>query len=134
MDADDWARVRAVRLRALREDPDAFGTVLSEDLARPPHAWRERLMQDTAASFVATREGNDIGLVTGAPYAETAGLFGMWVDPSARGLGAGRALVGAVVAWARGQGHVRIRLDVADTNAAAIRLYEGCGFKRTGAF
>jgi len=33
---------------------------------------------------------------------------------------------------ARGEGRSRIVLDVADGNAAAVRLYESRGFARTG--
>jgi GNAT superfamily N-acetyltransferase len=128
----DWERVRAVRLRALRDAPDAFGTLLAEDLARPPDAWQARLRSDAAATFLATRDGADVGLATGAPYDDTAGLFGMFVDPQARGAGVGRALVEAVIEWARSEGHALIRLDVGDHNASAIRLYETCGFLPTG--
>lgn len=130
--AAEWERVRAVRLRALGDAPEAFGTLLAEELTRPPLGWRERLKQDAAATFLATRAGEDIGLVTGAPYDHTAGLFSMWVHPSARGAGVGRALVAVVIAWARAEGHEHIRLDVSDDNEAAIRLYAACGFNPTG--
>jgi GNAT superfamily N-acetyltransferase len=53
-------------------------------------------------------------------------------EPAARGRGVGRALVGALVAWARGRGFARVVLDVADANAAAIALYERMGFVPTG--
>ena len=71
----------------------------------------------------------------GAPYTDytdAAGLFGMWVAPEVRGQRVGRALVAAVIAWARGEGYRRVVLDVADANRAAIRLYESCGFVATG--
>ena len=61
-----------------------------------------------------------------------AGLFGMWVAPSARGQGAGGALVDAVVAWARAEAFPRILLDVGDDNEPAIHLYASRGFVPTG--
>jgi len=130
-----WERVRAVRLRALRDAPDAFGTTLAEDEARPAPEWRLRLEDPDGATFVAAEGGRDVGLVVGQAYDGedgAAGLFAMWVAPEARGRGLGGALVDAVVAWARAGGYRRVLLDVADANAAAIRLYEGRGFVPTG--
>ena len=77
----------------------------------------------------------DIGLVVGAEYRgreRTAGLFGMWVAPEARGTGVGNRLVSAVVAWARSSGYQRILLEVGEVNAPAIRLYVRMGFVPTG--
>ena len=131
----DWARVRTLRLRALEDAPDAFGTTLAEDRARPLGDWRARLEDESHVTFVARIEDADVGLAAGSFYeglARTAGLFGMWVAPSARGCGVGRALVDAVVAWARALEYERIVLDVGDDNAAAIRLYESRGFQPTG--
>ncbi len=130
-----WERVRAVRLRALADTPDAFGTLLADDAALPPDAWRRRLAASDGATFLAAAEGRDLGLAVGRPYegfAGAAGLFGMWVDPAARGRGVGGALVDAVTDWARGAGYARVLLDVADGNLAAVRFYEGKGFRPTG--
>jgi GNAT superfamily N-acetyltransferase len=133
MGPEGWARVRAVRLRALADAPDAFGTTLAEDEARPPASWRSRLEARDVATFVAVVEGRDVGLAVGAPYDGVAGLFAMWVAPEARRRGVGGALVGAVVEWARGGGHPRVLLDVGVANPAALALYASAGFRPTGA-
>jgi ribosomal protein S18 acetylase RimI-like enzyme len=128
MGPEGWERVRAIRLRALADAPDAFGTTLAEDEARPHGEWRARLEDPGVATFVAAGDGRDLGLATGTGYHGSdgaAGLFFMWVDPGSRGRGIGGALVDAVVAWARTAGYRGVLLDVADTNAPAIRLYEG---------
>lgn len=135
MGPEAWARVRAIRLRALADAPDAFATTLAEDEARPPEAWRERLVAPEAATFLVRRRSEDVGLVVGADSARrdgAAGLFAMWVAPEARGAGVGDALVHAVVAWARERGYERVALEVADGNQAAIALYERHGFQPTG--
>jgi GNAT superfamily N-acetyltransferase len=128
-------RVRAVRLRALADAPDAFGTTLAEDGARPIEDWRTRLGDPGAATFLSLHEGRDAGLARGAPFEGeegAAGLFAMWVAPEARGRGVGGALVDAVVAWARAAGYRRLLLEVADGNLPAIRLYGGRGFAPDG--
>ena len=128
-------RLRAVRLRALADASDAFGTTLAQDEARPLEEWSARLADPDGATFIAIADGEDVGLATGRDYEGhegAAGLFGMWVAPSHRGRGIGGALVDAVVAWARARGSGRLLLDVADANAPAIALYERKGFQPTG--
>jgi ribosomal protein S18 acetylase RimI-like enzyme len=56
----------------------------------------------------------------------------MWVAPEARRTGVGEALVDAVIEWAGSNGVKRLRLDVADNNAAAIALYIREGFQPNG--
>ena len=111
-----------MRLRALGDAPDAFWTTLAEDQARAPETWRAGLERPSGATFVATRQGADVGLVVGAEYRgreRTAGLFGMWVAPEARRCGVAGPLVEAVEAWARSAGYERIVLQVGNENAVA---------------
>ena len=130
---DEWERVREIRIRALTDSPDAFGSTLEREERFEEIDWRNRLNQEGVATFIATLgKGQDIGLVTGAPYDEVAGLFSMWVSPEARGTGVGKQLVEVVVDWAASEGFPRILLDVADHNVAAIALYKSIGFQRTG--
>ena len=132
----DWRRIRDVRLRSLRDSPDAFGTTLAQDEARSDADWRTRAGNESVAQFLATtQEGSSIGIAVGAPYTDcddAAGLFAMWVAPEARGQKVGTALVDAVVTWARSEKYKRIILDVGDQNIAAISLYQSCGFIPTG--
>lgn len=131
----DDATYRSVRLRALEEAPDAFGTTHAEEAASDSSVFRRRLEEPDRAVFVAV-EGDAIqGLARGGPYdweEGAAGLFSLWVAPEARGRGVGGALVDVVLAWARAGGYARILLDVGDYNASAIRLYTSRGFQPTG--
>jgi len=130
----DEARLRAVRLRALQDAPDAFETTFEESSARPAEHWRDAIAR--LATFVATSDGGgDVGLVRGAPHDQSpaAGyLVSMWVAPEARGQGIGAALVAAVIDWARGRGFTRLVLDVAEGNERAWRLYRRMGFVPNG--
>jgi GNAT superfamily N-acetyltransferase len=62
---------------------------------------------------------------------EDCWLEDLFVRDSARGTGVGRALVEAGVERALARGCRRIELDVQETNASAIGLYERCGFSST---
>jgi GNAT superfamily N-acetyltransferase len=84
---------------------------------------------------VVELDGRAVGLVAGgdAIYTGAAVMTSLWVDPSARGKGAGDLLVTTVVEWARRAGYKQLFLWVAEGNDFAERLYERNGFKRTGA-
>lgn len=56
-------------------------------------------------------------------------LDGIAVDASARGTGAGTALLAALEDVARARGLRALRLDVVDTNPDARRLYERVGYR-----
>jgi len=130
---DDVERLKAIRLRALADAPGAFATTLEEARGWPAARWRAQLA--SLATFVAVRDGVDVGLARGdrdpeAP--ECAWLLSMWVAPDARRQGIGRQLIDEVVAWARDAGCERIVLDVSDDQVAAIACYAALGFAATG--
>jgi ribosomal protein S18 acetylase RimI-like enzyme len=58
----------------------------------------------------------------------------MYVDPSARGQGIGRALLDALEREARMLGVTRIVLETGTRLIAAIRMYEGMGYARIPLF
>jgi GNAT superfamily N-acetyltransferase len=128
---EDGQRLRAIRLRALRDAPDAFGSTFEEVAARPTSDWSTQLLE--LPTFVAVSDGSDVGMVRCArdgTSPETGWLISMWVALEMRRQGVGGALVDVVIEWARSQGVTRLLLDVADQNTAAIVLYTRKGFAR----
>lgn len=132
----DWARARAIRLAALADAPDAFWRTLAEELLLTEADWRGRLAREDATTFVVVDEaGGDVALATGIPQDDHPGdaaVVSVWVAPSARGRGAGRLVMQAVIDWSRVCGYVGLRLDVGDDNAPANALYSSLGFEPTG--
>ncbi len=125
---DDWEVWRLLRQRSLTEDPQAFAASVDRwtgDQDREAN-WRSRLAEP-GATFVAEHGAAPVGLVAMRPNDDDDGqqLMSMWVAPSARGRGVGRALVGRVIAAAAGR---PLWLRVLDGNQTAIRLYQRCGF------
>jgi GNAT superfamily N-acetyltransferase len=55
----------------------------------------------------------------------------VFVDPAARGRGAGEALMRASIAWLEEKGSPRVMLWSAAPNEAAQRLFDRLGFRRT---
>lgn len=84
--------------------------------------------------FVVEVDGEVAGTVSGGPADKpgTAALTAMWVDPRFRRRGVGDLLVRRALQWAQEQDYVDVVLWVTDVNAAAERLYERNGFRRTG--
>jgi ribosomal protein S18 acetylase RimI-like enzyme len=61
-------------------------------------------------------------------------LYDLFVKPSARGSGAGRALMEAAEAFGRQSGAARLELQTARTNVVGQSLYESCGWLRDNDF
>jgi ribosomal protein S18 acetylase RimI-like enzyme len=61
-----------------------------------------------------------------------AQLLAAFIAPWARGRGAGRMLTETAEKLAKDMGYKVLQLDVRDTQAAAIHLYESMGYKRWG--
>ncbi len=66
--------------------------------------------------------------------AETAELKRMYVDPTVRARGIGKALVGALENEALTLGVTRVVLETGIRRPAAIRMYEGLGYARIPLF
>jgi GNAT superfamily N-acetyltransferase len=130
----DWQVLRAIRLAALRDAPDAFGSTYAEQAASVEADWRRRISRGgTFFAYVPEVDGNEpAGLVGGfQEKPETVELVSLWVRPQARGLGVGEALVAAVIDWARARNATSVHLWLTEANQRARMLYERCGFSPT---
>ena len=132
------ALFREVRLQALRESPDAFGSTYESAVQRDPQSWEEQLGSTTSGvdrnTQLAFAEEQCIGLAAlyREPAAPSGDLIMMWVDPRYRGTRAASLLVAQLLAWAKESGFSSVSLDVTDSNTRAIRFYENQGFHETG--
>lgn len=92
---------------------------------------RSELLPPRGRLLIARLEGVPVGC--GAIRAAGAGVAEikrMWVAPSARGHGVGRALLEALERVARRQRVRAIRLDTHASLAEALRLYRKAGYRR----
>ncbi|WP_426243970.1 GNAT family N-acetyltransferase [Nocardioides sp. LHG3406-4] len=127
---DDWAAFRDLRLRALADAPDAFGSRLDDWAEAPEERWRDRL-QNVQLNVIARLGDEAVGMASGVLDDDGAELISMWVDPAVRGTGTARALIDAVVDWAHGLDRTTY-LMVRSDNARAIAAYERAGFVDLG--
>jgi putative acetyltransferase len=95
----------------------------------------DKLVREGVAFFVARVDAKPAGCggvqLFGAEYAE---LKRMYVRPRFRGLGLGKLMLDRLATHAREQSVGLLRLETGIHQTAAIRLYEGNGFRRRPPF
>ncbi|MEH7095337.1 GNAT family N-acetyltransferase [Neobacillus vireti] len=129
-----------LRLEALKNHPEAFLASYEESVTK------ENAVEQTAQNLTA--EGNFtfgafdqdklIGVVTllqeeRKKIRHRANIFAMYVTPSRRGVGAGKALMTAAIQKAKDiSGVEQINLNVTASNHSAKQLYTQLGFQEFG--
>jgi GNAT superfamily N-acetyltransferase len=147
---DEWRHLKDVRLRALADSPESFGSSFEREVAFDDAIWMSRAAngEGTASTvtWIAARNGEEpfCAMVTvmetqATPQdlsrvrtPESMELVGMWVDPGERGTGLADVLVRTAVDHTRISGHRHLGLWVAEPNIGAQRLYLRHGFVLTG--
>jgi RimJ/RimL family protein N-acetyltransferase len=130
----DAARFRDIRLEALQQNPEAFGSSFEWENGQSLAWFEERIAQsDIFGAFV---DGDLVGTagfrVQDGPKRSHKGLlWGMYVRPTARHSGLGRRLVEAVVSHASERVEL-LQLTVVSENRTARQLYAGLGFVEYG--
>jgi ribosomal protein S18 acetylase RimI-like enzyme len=128
----DWEAVRDIRLRSLREEPDAYASEYQTEARFEPDLWKQRLA--TASSYLAFDDDHVlVGIATGLDTGDgDTHVVGMYVTPEARGSGCAHQLLNAIAELTvHGQGK-RLVLEVAESNIRATRFYRSYGFVETG--
>ncbi len=99
--------------------------------------WTEQSIRDTlehqhSSALVTVRGGEISGCIFGAKIAEEAEILNLAVKPAHRRKGDASKLVRQLLAAWDSQRTRRIFLEVRESNAPAIRLYESLGFHQIG--
>jgi ribosomal protein S18 acetylase RimI-like enzyme len=130
----DAALFRDIRLEALAQNPEAFGSTFERENEQPLPRFEQKLTQtDIFGAFVE----DDLAGIAGymghdSPKHHHKGvLWTMYVRPAARNSGLGKRLVEAVVNHASGRVE-QLQLSVVSDNQTAHRLYANLGFVEYG--
>ncbi len=127
------------QLAAWRNDPRVHPHFFSDARVDPARQaeWLASVRADPARRFFAVEAdgafAGTISLERLDPRNKSGELGNMLIDPDRQGRGLGRAAVERLLEHAFGEaGLERVELRVFAENAAAIRLYEACGFRGEG--
>jgi GNAT superfamily N-acetyltransferase len=131
---DEWERLSAIRIRALTENPEAFGANLSEVKKQSKEVWLK--LYEKEDYLVASINGIDVGMlyieVLEGDHGATCWIGGCWTDPNFRGNGVMRALFNYIDMHAQEKSWIRQGLGVWVDNLVAINAYKSFGFTFAG--
>lgn len=135
----DIDRYRALRLRALREEPTAFASSPEDELQLPVETVESRLQQTVNQVMLGAFDGERLVGLSGllrerrSKLVHKAWVVSFYVAPEARRRGLGRLLLEQTLARARAMPGLRqVNLGVNAGNVAARQLYESMGFVAFG--
>lgn len=135
----DASAFQQLRLFGLRECPSAFGSSYEEECDTPIAKIAEKLASGADRGVFGAFEDDVLVGMAGlgredmAKLAHKAFVWGVYVDPAARGKGISRTLLQAAISFAAAVPGVRqVNLSVNAGNTAAVRLYESLGFGQIG--
>lgn len=137
-EVEDVELFKDIRLCALQDSPDAFGSTYEGAMERSGSSWRDQLLATVSGNLRNTQFAFDASTCIGiaALYREEGldhgALLMMWVHPDYRGTEAATLLVSNLLSWAKGIGLSSVELSVTNTKVRAIAFYQKLGFSSTG--
>jgi GNAT superfamily N-acetyltransferase len=134
-EAAEFSSYRSLRLSALEESPDAFGSTLGAEQLRTTEEWAARLQGGCNSGLDLPLIGQVGATAAGLAWGKVersdrtiVHLYQMWVAPEFRGRGIARLLLRTIVAWAASLEARSVHLGVACGQSSAMRLYVSEGF------
>lgn len=134
LEQDEWPIYREVRLRALRESPEAFVASAEEEAEFEDSVWEERIVRSRR---IVAEDGDEVvGVVsvgTGhrSKIADAGELFGLWVEAPRRGSGVARRLMEKAARVGREVGLKQLLYWVGTDNGRAVAFASSFGFRPT---
>jgi ribosomal protein S18 acetylase RimI-like enzyme len=135
-----WEAYKNLRLRALQEEPQAFGSSYAENVSKPDNYWVERLtdVEEGKNWLVFAKENNNlIGMMGGFRKdddpEDVVNVIAVYVAKEARGKGVSKKLMQALLEdFEKDPSINKVKLSVNKEQIPAVKLYESFGFKVVG--
>ncbi len=131
---DDWREFSEVRLRALKTDPQVFGSNYEFESKFTEDDWRRRLERVDSAIFMLFDGENPVG-ITGVsvfdedPSGETAIFWGSWLAPGFRRRSLSGLMYETRILWAKARPKIkRIIVSHRASNTASKFANQKHGF------
>lgn len=134
----DWQLYRDLRLRALNEEPHAYGSTYADNVTHSDDFWKERLNDASSGKaqwlVFAKLDGKIVGMAGAFAEKEVdnAHVISVYVTPEARGKGISKLLMQELLVKIQQNKLVKkITVDVNPEQSAAYNLYKNSGFEVT---
>ena len=130
LEPNDWPAFKALRLEALLQHPEAYGSSYEEESKLTEEAFQQGFSTcDIFGAFVNDELIGCTGffIYSSEKVAHRGCLFSMYIKDTHRNRGAADALIKTIITHAK-QRVIQLHLTVVTTNYAAIRLYQKNGF------
>jgi len=129
---------RTIRLNALLNSPESFGSSYEEELEFPLERFLQRISKPNSNTYGAFSEGQLIGICNlvfqpRKKMNHRADIYSMYVEPDFRNKGIGKRLIQQAIKTAQQSDRIeQIYLTVVSSNKVAKSLYISFGFKSYG--
>lgn len=137
---EDWQEYKKLRLRALKEDPQAFGASYKKNVKYPVKEWKRRLenaLRGESNWLLFAKENDKLIGMIGAFIEEgsndTATIIAMYVPKEERGKGISKKLIDGILNELSQKSFLKkARLMVNKNQIPAVDLYQKFGFREVG--
>ena len=121
----------------VRVAPEALGEIAALEALVFAHPWSEQALAllcdaERAFGFAALCDGRVVAYGGMLTVLDEGQITNVATHPDYRRRGLAERVMEALLAEARQRGLALVTLEVRESNAAAIRLYEKCGFATVG--
>lgn len=136
--ATDAEYYLALRLEALQNSPESFGSTYEEEKDQPVEKYIKRFESQDSYTFGAFENRELIGIITlvkehRVKLRHRTSIVAMYVSPTRRRLGVGMSLMKEAIMMAKElEGVEQVYLSVVTTNQSAKKLYTSLGFEVFG--
>ena len=132
----DAEAYRVLRLSALENNPEAFGSSYEESQLLDVDYFRNRIPDSASENLMIVLDSGTelLGMMGFMRYdrlkkRHASVISGIYLEPNARGQGFAKKMLAHIMEHAKGlEGLRQIQLSVTAGNQAAIKLYESFGF------
>jgi ribosomal protein S18 acetylase RimI-like enzyme len=138
--SSDWQEYRAIRLRSLKEDPQAFGANYQSNFEYPEEEWKRRLENASKGEknwLLFAKEGDKFVGMIGAfledGATDTATIVSVYVPIEERGKGVSNKLMDGILKELSQKDFLKkVKLAVNKDQKSAVSLYKKFEFEEIG--
>lgn len=137
LEPNQWKKYKDLRLRALKEEPQAYASSYQDNVKHSGQFWKQRLedavKEQTRWLVFAKLEGKLVGMVGASIEKEidNVHIIAVYVVPEERGKGISKLLMNSILSKVKDNKLIKkITVEVNSEQLPALNLYKNSGFRR----